>query len=538
MNEMDTGTDRRWSVRRSAAVLGWLSAGLLIVAIAGGAIALDNLGDARGKLVDRTDPQLIQASTLTTALLNQETGVRGYLLTGQRDFLAPYEQGKRQQAQATTELRGLGAGPGTQEGADLDDVQAKAAEWQRLADVWTSPGRAPDVRDADQGKAQFDAVRAALGAQSGHLVQARQDSRSSLNAASVFLTVMLAIIGVLVVFLFVMLYVGFRRAIAQPIFALAAEVRAVSEDDIHRRVHATGPRELVDLGADIEAMRQRIVEEVSQLHRAHAMLDTRTQELQRSNSDLEQFAYVASHDLQEPLRKVASFCQLLQRRYQGQLDERGDQYIQFAVDGAKRMQALINDLLSFSRVGRRSGEHVVVDTGDLLDTAVGNLEPVIEETGARVTHGELPPVRGEATLLTAVFQNLVNNAIKFRGEATPEVHVDARREDDEWIFSVTDNGIGIDPEYAERIFVIFQRLHAKSAYPGTGIGLAMSRKIIEYHGGRIWLDTEAEEGRTRFFFVLPAVPAPAPPEEAVTVPAQAGDTPGDIPSHSKENEEA
>jgi signal transduction histidine kinase len=535
MNEMDTGTDRRWSVRRWAATLRWVVAALLIAAVAGGAIALDNLGDARGKLVDRTDPQLIQASTLTTALLNQETGVRGYLLTGQRDFLAPYEQGKQQQTQAATELRDLGAEPGTQEGTDLDDVLAKAGEWQRLADVWTSPGRVPDVRDADQGKAQFDAVRAALGTQRTDLAQARADARSSLNGASLFLTVMLAIIGGLVMILFVILYVGFRWAIARPIFALAAEVRAVSEDDIHRRVHATGPRELVELGADIEAMRQRIVEEVSQLHRAHTLLDTRTQELQRSNSDLEQFAYVASHDLQEPLRKVASFCQLLQRRYQGQLDERGDQYIQFAVDGAKRMQALINDLLSFSRVGRRSGEHVVVDTGDLFDTAIGNLEPVIEETGARVTHGELPQVRGEATLLTAVFQNLINNAIKFRGEAIPEVHVDARREGEEWIFSVTDNGIGIDPEYSERIFVIFQRLHAKSAYPGTGIGLAMSRKIIEYHGGRIWLDAEAEEGHTRFFFILPA--PPAPPEEAVLVPVPGG-TPSDILSDSNENEEA
>jgi light-regulated signal transduction histidine kinase (bacteriophytochrome) len=262
-------------------------------------------------------------------------------------------------------------------------------------------------------------------------------------------------------------------------------------------------------------MRERIVDEVRQLHRAHELLDTRTQELQRSNSDLEQFAYVASHDLQEPLRKVASFCQLLQRRYQGQLDERGDQYIQFAVDGAKRMQALINDLLSFSRVGRRSGEHVVVDTGELFDIAIGNLEPVIEETGARVTRGELPQVQGEATLLTAVFQNLVNNAIKFRGELTPEVRVDARRADAEWIFSVTDNGIGIDPEYAERIFVIFQRLHSKDQYDGTGIGLALCKKIVEYHGGRIWLDTDRQEG-SAIHWTLPVSSEPDPEPEAAS----------------------
>ncbi|MDT7729355.1 MAG: hypothetical protein QOI21_5931 [Actinomycetota bacterium] len=527
MNQAETGVAKRWTIRRWAALLAWTEAALLIAAITGGAIAFDNLGDARGKLVDKIDPQLVQAGKLTTALLNQDTGVRGYLLAGQRDFLAPYELGKQQQSQAVAELRRLGATPGTQAGDDVDEVLRKVVDWQRLADSAIADRSPSAFTQANLGKVQFDAVRVALDVQQGHLAGARGAARNSLNAASVFLSVMLAVIAGLVVILFAILYAGFRRAIAEPIVKLAAEVRAVSDDDIHRRVHANGPRELIELGADIEAMRERIVDEVRQLHRAHELLDTRTQELQRSNSDLEQFAYVASHDLQEPLRKVASFCQLLQRRYQGQLDERGDQYIQFAVDGAKRMQALINDLLSFSRVGRRSGEHVVVDTGELFDIAIGNLEPVIEETGARVTRGELPQVQGEATLLTAVFQNLVNNAIKFRGELTPEVRVDARRADAEWIFSVTDNGIGIDPEYAERIFVIFQRLHAKSAYPGTGIGLAMSRKIIEYHGGRIWLDTEAGPDHTRFFFTLPE-----PPEPEVTVSA------AKTSDSEEENEEA
>jgi light-regulated signal transduction histidine kinase (bacteriophytochrome) len=213
---------------------------------------------------------------------------------------------------------------------------------------------------------------------------------------------------------------------------------------------------------------------------------------------------VASHDLQEPLRKVASFCQLLQQRYGGQLDERADQYIGFAVDGARRMQALINDLLAFSRVGRADRPHAPVDCNALLERARDDLSAAIEASGAAVEAGPLPTVEGDASLLRLVFQNLLGNAIKFRGEAPPRVRVDATREDGEWRFSVADNGIGIDPEYAERIFIIFQRLHPRSSYEGTGIGLAMCRKIVEYHGGRMWLDTANGDAGSRFCFTLPA----------------------------------
>jgi light-regulated signal transduction histidine kinase (bacteriophytochrome) len=227
-------------------------------------------------------------------------------------------------------------------------------------------------------------------------------------------------------------------------------------------------------------------------------------DLQRSNAELEQFAYVASHDLQEPLRKVASFCQLLQRRYGGQLDERADQYIEYAVDGAKRMQVLINDLLAFSRVGRSAASAVPVALDEALAQARANLATAIAESGAVIEAGPLPVVLGEPALLTAVFQNLLSNALKFHGAAAPHVVVTVRRDGDQWEFSVSDNGIGIDAEYAERVFVIFQRLHDKSAYSGTGIGLAMSRKIIEFYGGRIWLDT-AHSGGSRFLFTLPAL---------------------------------
>jgi light-regulated signal transduction histidine kinase (bacteriophytochrome) len=253
-------------------------------------------------------------------------------------------------------------------------------------------------------------------------------------------------------------------------------------------------------------MRERILQELSMVRQAHGELDERSQDLERSNAELEQFAYVASHDLQEPLRKVASFCQLLERRYKGQLDERADQYIAFAVDGAKRMQILINDLLAFSRVGRIVRESVAVSCDLVLDQAVANLSDRIEHTGATVESGDLPRVSAEVPLLTAVFQNLISNALKFHGDQPPKISVNARRAGEFWEFSVADNGIGIDPEYAERIFVIFQRLHNKADYPGTGIGLAMCRKIVEYHGGTIWLDTTVESG-SRFCFTLPVMDA-------------------------------
>jgi light-regulated signal transduction histidine kinase (bacteriophytochrome) len=211
---------------------------------------------------------------------------------------------------------------------------------------------------------------------------------------------------------------------------------------------------------------------------------------------------VASHDLQEPLRKVASFCQLLQRRYSGKLDDKADLYIEYAVDGAKRMQQLINDLLDFSRVGRITGDMVAVPAGEALEHAQATLSGPIRAARASVEAGPLPVVRAEASLLTTVFQNLLGNALKFRGEDPPRISVLAEQDEEFWRFSVTDNGIGIEPEYAERIFVIFQRLHDRQTYSGTGIGLALCRKIVEYHGGRMWLDTEYSPG-TRFCFTLP-----------------------------------
>lgn len=244
------------------------------------------------------------------------------------------------------------------------------------------------------------------------------------------------------------------------------------------------------------------INDISDLKRAEHERERAVEDLKRSNKELEQFAYVASHDLQEPLRMVSSYVQLLAQRYEGQLDDKAQKYIAYAVDGALRMQQLIEDLLLYSRAGARGGSLESVDSGAALAAAIQNLTKTIEESGAVITHDELPLVRANAPQLAQVFQNLLSNAIKFHGESPPRVHVSAEDKGHEWVFSVNDQGIGIDPQYKDRVFVIFQRLHTRQEYPGTGIGLAVCQRIIERHGGRVWFESELGMGST-FYFSVP-----------------------------------
>ncbi len=244
-----------------------------------------------------------------------------------------------------------------------------------------------------------------------------------------------------------------------------------------------------------DVLEARVTERTAELKR-------RTDELARSNAELEQFAYIASHDLQEPLRMVSSYVQLLARRYQGKLDPDADEFIGYAADGASRMQRLINDLLAFSRVGTRGKTFEKVNLETSLALALENLQLTIKEKNATVTHRPLPQVYGDSGQLTQVFQNLIDNAIKFYVGDAPRIEITARIEGEDCICSVKDNGIGIAPEYLNRLFVLFQRLHTRRDYPGTGLGLAICKRIVERHGGRIWVESEPGKGST-FYFKLP-----------------------------------
>jgi len=242
--------------------------------------------------------------------------------------------------------------------------------------------------------------------------------------------------------------------------------------------------------------------DITERKRAEEKLKLTLAELERSNQELEQFAYFASHDLQEPLRAVSSCTQLLAQRYQGKLGTDADEFIGYAVDGANRMQRLINDLLTYSRVGTHSKEYEPTDCTAVLDRTLTNLKAAIEQSSAVVTHDPLPTVMADKLYLAQLFQNLIGNAIKFHGEEPPRVHVSTEQKGNAWVFSVRDNGIGIAPRHAERIFVLFQRLHTREEYPGTGIGLAICKKIVERHGGRIWVESQPGIGTT-FYFTIP-----------------------------------
>ena len=288
-----------------------------------------------------------------------------------------------------------------------------------------------------------------------------------------------------------------------PIFDAAGEVIEVAA--IYRDITERKRTEdsLVERSRQLETSNNSLVERSGQLETSNDSLVERSRQLETSNKELEQYAYVASHDLQEPLRKMASFCQLLARRYEGQLDEQADQYIAYVVDGARRMQEMINDLLAFSRLGRSPEAMAEVDCNQVVERARIDLAAAIEEGGASITvTGTLPTVRGEWAPLVQLFENLIGNGIKFHGKEPPRVEISAAPDGTGWRFAIADNGIGIEPQYADRIFTLFQRLHSQAEYPGTGIGLAVCKKIVESYGGTLCFDSRPDEGTT-FYWTMP-----------------------------------
>jgi len=496
------------SLRRRVGVAFLAIGAIGVVALSFTILTFNGLLDARSRLIDRLDPAVLAGRDLRSALLNQDSGVRGFALAADEPFLEPYARGRADETVAVRQLEEA-IGHESRLTTPLNDTLQRAAEWRQMAaepliaSVRASGPKAATPALLEESKRRFDAFRLA----STTLEQALDTERGRANERLDTATRRLVEVAVAGVVAAALAGIGLWRALAhwvvRPLDHLGKQTRHVTAGEFDRPIQPVGPPEIMTVAADTDAMRRRIRAELAAMEEAREQLASQAEELARSNADLEQFAYVASHDLQEPLRKVTSFCQLLQRRYQGQLDERADQYIEFAVDGAKRMQALINDLLAFSRVGRTTEAFAPVDCDDALDRALANLETALDEAGAEVVRKDpLPTVEGDPSLLAALFQNVIGNALKFRSDAPPRVEISAAQPDGEWSFRIADNGIGIEEAYAERVFVIFQRLHAKELYPGTGIGLALCKKIVEFHGGRIWIDTDVPQG-TAVCWTLP-----------------------------------
>ncbi|WP_433648936.1 sensor histidine kinase [Micromonospora zamorensis] len=508
-----------WSLRRR--VISLLTVvGFLLIALAGAEAAMAARNRTQiDAVLNETGPLRVQSQELLNALLDQETAIRGYAVSGDQDDLIPYREGLDQEKSVITSMRGL-LDNYPQISQELRTVEDRIAQWrQSVAEpVITTTERsgtsAGQALVTEQARQQFDDVRTAVNDLQEEVLAAREQTADNVRTSSNVLVVLLIVAALVVVVAGAVLLLSLDRMVVRPLTALAIQVREVAEGDYQHRIATVGPPEFIQLGEDVDAMRQKIAADLAEVRAAreriewvNSQLQKQAEELTRSNRDLEQFAYVASHDLQEPLRKVASFCQLLQRRYAGQLDERADQYIAFAVDGAQRMQRLINDLLAFSRIGRLTTGFVEVDLNKVMGDVAGQTEAARQYADAELTWTDLPVISGEEPLLTNLLANLVSNSIKFRrADVAPKVHISARLVGAEWEISCQDNGIGIEPEFADKIFVIFQRLHSKDAYPGTGIGLAIVKKIVEYHGGRVWVDTDVPEG-TAIRFTLPALPA-------------------------------
>ena len=493
----------QWSLRRRVAATFAGFAVVFVILGVGTATAFTVAVHRSSDLVYRWSPANLLTQSLLTDMVNQETGVRGYALSSRLESLQPYTAAVPKELDDAAKLRTL-IMDRPRLIVSLNEVQAAVGVWQvqtaqPLIQLVAAGDPQAIVRvDSIGDKARFDDIRARIGDLTAGVQREVRAGRGARRSALTLTIIALGITAIVILLGAVTVWRGLHRWVLTPVDRLAAQARAVATNRPGARITPRGPPEFAALATDVEWMRV-------QAARALTEVEATTQELVRSNADLEQFAYVASHDLSEPLRKIANFCQLLERQYGDQLDDRARQYIGFAVDGAKRMQTLITDLLALSRVGRTTEAFTPVDTGAALQEALDHLDDVIESSGAGVGHSDLPTLPGDHALMVSLFENLIGNSIKYRGQDPPLVVVTAVREgdDNEWLFTVKDNGIGVEPQYADRIFAIFQRLHLREAYTGTGIGLALCRKIVEFHGGRIWLDTQEPGPGATFRFTIP-----------------------------------
>ena len=503
---------RRLQVALVAFSLLLLLAGLALV------IVLREADRALSDQAQRTFPARLAAAQLLTSLVDQETGLRGYALTGDQQFLEPYRKGLVNEQTARAALERV-VRPGDPARLSLLTVDASITAWRdQYASLRTDGDNGDGGTDItiQFGRQLFDRVRQTNGDLDAQLARQLNSAQESADRDRHLVVVVLALMAVAVVAAVIGLQRALKTSVLHPLNGLAAQVRVVSRGEHTASILPVGPPDIREMGEGVESMRLELVGVLAEVESQRRGLERRAAELARSNADLEQFAYVASHDLQEPLRKVASFCQLLEQRYHGKLDDRADQYIAFAVDGAKRMQMLISDLLTFSRVGRTSKGFVSVDLAATVAKAWDGLEDQVLPTGAQLELAldeRAQHVHGDPSLLQMLLTNLFGNAVKYRHpDRAPVVRVtttaEGTTEGEMARVEVADNGIGIPEEYAEKVFVIFQRLHGRDEYEGTGIGLALAKKVVEFHGGTIGV-LASPDGGTCMSFTLPLEESPA-----------------------------
>jgi len=462
----------------------WLGILPLLLAFASYRTSSQHIASVQATL--STEEFIRRLDELLSTLQDAETGQRGYLLTGQQRYLDPFLDAQEDLPLRLAQMEVLATRNGLprEQTAKLRRlVDQKMTELRMTIDMRRKQGVEAALAEVQTGRGEqyMTDIRSLIGGWEDQQFSTYEQRWDRQHHSERQLQVVLA--------------VGVFGGILLLVFAYRFNTLYARErDQIEEQIRRLN-----------NSLEMRVKERTAELESRTRDLELRTAELQRSNADLTHFAYIASHDLQEPLRMVGSYMGLLARRYQGKLDETADRYIEFAVDGANRMQALIQDLLTYSRAGTQALEKRPVPLDAVISTALKNLAMSVRETGAVVRFENLPVVQADESKLTQVMQNLVGNAIKFRKpEVPPEIVISAGVVEQAWLITVMDNGIGFEPKYSDRIFQVFQRLHGVGKYAGNGIGLAICKRIVEHHGGRLWAQSEPEVGST-FFFTLPIV---------------------------------